>query len=314
MDVTLVTDIKTTTDEMLDKDILNLIPNKCYYCGLPLKISASFTSLTCVNEKCAGKVAKRCALFLQSIGFLGLGEKAMLRFCNTYGITSPISLFMLEETDLEDEPESAYRRDLQRMIQFLSVKNEMTLAQYLTQAQLPSIQDKTLDKLVGDISDIHLLYRQLDAEGIDFVNQALGLNPDAILRGTKVLETLYEFKKELIEVIDNGFVHIKSIDFDKEMLNLVISDSPGIQWPKKKDFETQVHNAFDDIYNIKFAGSLTKSTDVLIWAGGRYTSKVQKAERFGIPIVDGQTFINSSIGLTHKTEIINVLNTLQQAN
>lgn len=311
MEVTLVSDIKTSAYEMLDEDILNLIPETCYYCGLPLQISPVFTGLTCVNEKCAGKVAKRCATFLQSIGFLGLGEKAMLRFCSMYQITIPVQLFLLEQEDLEDEPDSAYKRDLQRMITFLKLKNKMTLEQYLIYANLPSIQDKTVGKLVENVQDLDTLYRMLDAEGINFVNGALGISPDAILRGTKVLEVFYEFKEDLTSTLDQNIITIESVNTDLEKLNLVISDSPGNSWPRKKDFETAVHDLLDEDYIVKFAGSLTKSTDVLITAGDRYTSKVQKAERFGIPIVDGETFIREVQNTDHKAEIINVLNALE---
>lgn len=303
----LVIELKQEVMETFDNEILEMIPNNCPTCGLPLIINPTFTGCKCVNMKCVSKVSNRCVAMLTALGFLGLGEAAMLKFCKDYQITCPIQLYLLEEQDLEMEKESAYKRDLTALIQFLKQHNQLKLSEYLALANIPGIQLTTAEKLVSGFDDLALFYRTLDVDGIEFIRNQLGINTEVSLMSIKVFENLYLFKDELLSVLDHGFVTLIEVPKGVEPLELVISDSPGVQWKKKKDFENEVTELFKDKFDITFKKAVTKKTDILINAGEAYTNKVEKAERYGIPILDGQTFISIAEAASNKEVLKNTI-------
>ena len=303
----LVTDLKIEREDTFEGSVLDMIPNNCPVCGLQLLINPTFTGLTCVNHKCVSKVSKRCVSMLTTLGFIGLGDAAMLQFCTDYNITSPTMLFMLEPEDLTGLPNSAYSRNLLELSHFLASKREMRLATYVSLANIPGIQLSTAEKMLEGYVDLETFYRTLDIEGIAFLKSQLGIKGDTSLRSLKVYENLNRYKAELLEPLEAGFVLIEQPSLTAKPLNLVISDDPGVQWNKKKDFMDEVIERYKDVFDISFKSSVTKQTDILIWAGGRYTSKVSKAERFGLPIVDGFKFIQVADRVKDKDILINTL-------
>lgn len=303
----LVTELKDEKEHTFEGAVLDMIPNICPTCGLPLVINPTFTGLSCINDKCVSKVSRRCVAMLSTLGFLGLGDAAMEQFCNEFGITCPTLLYMLEPEDLATLPDSAYKRNLESLATFLQANSTMKLANYVALANLPGVQLSTTEKLFAGFDDLDTFYRTLDVEGITFIKEQLGIKGDTSLKSIKVYETLNMYKEELTQPLEANFITLELPSEESTPLTLVISDDAGPQWQKKKDFMDEVINRYKGTYDITFKGSVTKQTDILIWAGGRYTSKVQKAERFEIPIVDGFKFIQVADTTADKTLLVNTL-------
>lgn len=289
--VIIVEELKVANYDIFSEEVHRLIPNYCFECGLPLQINPTYTGLTCMNSKCTTKVAKRAVAFLRDINFLGLGESAMLNFVKDMELTSPVQLYMLEESDLEDIKESAYKEKLKDLIKHLDGRRELKIEDYVVLANIPDLQLATAESLFKGYSDLGRFYRTLEVEGTNFIQKQLEIKTELSLKTLKLYDNLTLYKEELLDPIEGNFVTILEPSDDVPTIQLVISDDAGGHWPRKKDFQEDVISRYAGKYDIVFKSSVTKKTDVLIWAGGRHTSKVAKASGYGLPIIDGTTFV-----------------------
>lgn len=288
----LVTHLKQTELSVDDWEFTRLIPNLCMFCGKPLVMTVANTGLSCSDEFCPTKVARRCAEFLKDVRFTGIGYSQMLDFCQNFELTSSLQLFMLESSDLEGYLDgSAVQKNFFRLIEYLQNYRTMTLKQALVYAKMPSIQDSTAEALSKGFDSFDIFMNTVELENVDFIQEQLGIKEESSLRSIKIYEQLMLNDNVLREVIDEGFIIISQPKVVGEEVILVISDSAGADWKSKADFQDYVINKFSDRFNIVFKSSVTKKTSILIAEQGTQTSKVTKAERFGIPIMSGTEFI-----------------------
>ena len=157
-------------------------------------------------------------------------------------------------------------------------------------------------KIFQGYGSLEEAFEDIDSGGFTFVQNKLGLNDsDKIVsvQAIKVYNSLCEFKEDLLEGVKN----VEIIDFsNKKTLKVICSDQVGNGFNKKSEFYAYINNTFADKLHVDFMPSVTKNIDYLVWAGAdgspaRYTSKVQKVERYNekgsnIPIVTAQQFID----------------------
>lgn len=302
----LVETLKQTELSTEDWEMTRLIPNKCMFCGKPLTMSLANTGLSCSDEFCPSKVARRCVEFLKDVRFIGLGYSQMLEFCSTFELTCPVELFMLEESDLDAYYDGyAVHDNFVRLVNYLDNYKNMTLHQYLIYAKMPSIQDATAEGLTANFDDINKFLNTINIEGIGLIQELLNINEESSIRAIKIYEQLMLNHNVLKSVVDEGYIVIEKPRTDLEEIILVISDSAGLNWKKKSDFQDFVTEKFKDKFLIVFKGSVTKKTTILIAEDGTQTSKVSKAESYGIPVMNGDKFIILAQEYDNINDIIN---------
>ena len=76
-----------------------------------------------------------------------------------------------------------------------------------------------------------------------------------------------------------------------KIMNICISTAVGAPYKSKQDFVAQMNARFSDKVHLNFLGSVTKDCEYVVWSKeGAPTSKVKKAEKYGIPVLTGAEF------------------------
>lgn len=307
----LVSDFKEQEGYLFEEDTLILIPNKCSSCGNELEINPSLTHLSCTNPRCIDKVTLRTVAMLDQLGVVDIGEPTIKKLVNAFGIESPLVFFMYEPEDWESVDEDLYSDALKRkadaLYAQLDSKRGMTLIEFVKYANLPNVQTSA-DKLFEGVSSLEEFYEELELNGDTYIQDKLGIQAEISIRSSKLYLTFMEFKEDLFEVYDSGFVSILEDDRADVRINAVCTDEVGGGFRRKSDFYTYIEENYKNKIHIDWGKSATKSMDVLIWAGAdgtsaRYTNKVKKTETWNekgsdIPILTAQEFleiINNSI-------------------
>lgn len=295
-----VSDIKENYDSYgLPYQFADILPEFCDTCGAPMEIGETLTGLHCSNPRCKDKLAMRIKTLCSDLGILRFGESTIDKFIDYYSPTSPMDIFELEEgMDLAPDVSPKISADV---IAQIKSKKKMQLWEYVMLSNIPFVRTSA-QKIFQGYGSLEEAFEYIDSGGFTFVQNKLGLNDsDKIVsvQAIKVYNSLCEFKEDLLEGVKN----VEIIDFsNKKTLKVVCSDQVGNGFNKKSEFYAYINNTFADKLHVDFMPSVTKNIDYLVWAGAdgspaRYTSKVQKVERYNekgsnIPIVTAQQFID----------------------
>lgn len=295
-----VSDIKTYYNEFdLPEEFAEILPEFCPTCGAPMEISESLTGLHCSNPRCKDKMVMRIKALCKDLGVLKFGESTIEKFVDFYEPDSPMDIFELEEgMVLAPDVSEKVSNDV---IQQIKSKSKMQLWEYVMFCNIPFVRTSAR-KIFGDYKTLEDAYIDIESEGLALIQDKLGLSGDYYevqVLPLKIYNSLIEYKDDLFSGID--FVEIENME-GKKKLTVVCSDQVGGNFRTKSEFYAYVNNTFADKLHVDFLSSVSKSIDYLVWAGAdgspaRYTSKVQKVERYNekgidIPIVTAQQFID----------------------
>lgn len=277
---------------------VEVLPDTCEECGSSLAISETMTGLHCSNPRCKDKLIMRIKAMCRDLNITDFGESTISKFLDYYGVTNHLNFFDLKEgMILSDEVSDKIS---EKVISQVVTKKDFLLWEFVQIANLPYIQTSAR-KIFQGYSNLKDAYLDIEEGGVDFIQKKLGIaKEDTIsLQAMKIYTTLMEFKDDLIE--GEECVNIVKLEGKKE-LNVVCSDQVGGNFHKKSEFYAYIKEVFGDKVHVNFLSSVTKSIDYLVWAGAdgspaRYTSKVQKVERYNekgsnIPIVTADMFID----------------------
>lgn len=293
-----VSDIKQDIERFgLSTRFIEILPDICEECGSPLSISETMTGLHCSNPRCKDKLIMRIKAMCKDLNITEFGEASISKFIDYYGLTNHLNFFDLKEgMDLSDE---VSEKISEKVIAQVVKKKDFLLWEFVQVANLPFIQTSAR-KIFQGYNSISEAYEDIEEGGVDFIQKKLGIvKEDTVsLQAMKIYSTLIEFKDDLLE--GEECVNIITLEGKKE-LNVVCSDQVGGGFSKKPEFYAYCKEHFGDRVHINFLSSVTKNIDYLVWAGAdgspaRYTSKVQKVERYNekgsnIPIVTASMLI-----------------------
>lgn len=290
----LVTELKERND--LPTEFLNILPEVCETCGSPLEITETLTGLKCSNPRCKDKMVKRIQTLCQDLNILYFGESTIRKFLNAYECNSPMGIFALQKGMLISPDTSLELSN--KIIDQIQAKNSFTLWEYVKHSNLPHIRDNA-KKIFHGYACIADAFKDIESGGVSFIKDKLGITSFDYLLATKTYNTLMLFKQDLLGYeTDVNIIHTENL----VELEVVCSDSVGEGYPKKKDFYADMNSRYSDIIKFDFKGSVSKSTDYLVWAGAdgspaRVTSKVVTVQKWNesgktnIPILTGKQLI-----------------------
>lgn len=294
-----ISDIKESYDFYgLPERFAEILPEFCETCGAPMEIGETLTGLHCSNPRCKDKMVMRIKAVCNDLGVLKFGESTIEKFVDYYNPESPMDIFELEEGMLL-APDVSPKVSLD-VIRQIKNKKKMQLWEYVMFANIPFVRTSAR-KIFYGYKTLEEAYSDIESGGFAFIQDKLGINESEDCVSTqalKVYNSLCEYKDDLFSGI--GFVNIEDLT-GKTQLKVVCSDQVGGRFAKKSEFYAYVNNTFSDKIHVDFLPSVTKDIDYLVWAGAdgspaRYTSKVQKVERYNekgldIPIVTAEEFI-----------------------
>jgi hypothetical protein len=300
----LVKELKEQEGYQFDEETLMLIPNNCFSCGSPLEINPTFTHLSCTNPRCIDKVTLRTVAMFEQLGVVDIGEPTIRKLIKIFGIDNPLTFFLYEPSDWESVDPRDYSEPLKRkadnMLSQLKDKRQMTLIDFIKFANLPNVQTSA-DKLFDGIKTLQEFYDKLEVGGVDFIQKKLGIQTATSLKSIKLYMTFMEYKQDLFDVYESGFVEVIEDNRADIRIKAVCSDEVGGGFKRKADFYRYMDENFGDKIYIEWGKSATKTMNVLIWAGAdgspaRYTNKVQKVEAWNaqganIPILTATQFL-----------------------
>lgn len=296
----LVRDLKTAGTNLPDR-FLSLLPEDCDACGYPMSITPVLTSLSCSNNRCPSKLVSRVLAMLEQLGIKGIGESLAESYVQEKQVVNPLSLLWLGKHDTLTERiswdtwEGLYNQ-IERVVakgfypwevvQLLNIKGVQTSAEKLFSGE------KTIPEVLEEIEE----------GGVSYVQEKLGISADGAvsIRATEIYSNLLEAKEDLLEAVQN--LPIREVRRDLETLIVVCSSKVGAPYTTKKSFADDMEARFGQYVNLNFKGSLTKSTDFLVWEGAdgtpaAWTSKAQTAKKWkeqnpdSIEVVTSQGFI-----------------------
>lgn len=281
----LVSELKKTN---LPREFLDILPETCDVkgCGAPNAVTEGLTALCCTNPFCPEKGVQRMVQLLKDIGVKGLGEANCRKFLENRKNCSPYQIMLYNpETDgvlFEGCSEEVSKK----MYEAIKAKRNMPLWEFARIGNVPNIRDQAR-KLFCDYTSFTEFYKDLEKEGIVFIQRLLGIEKDKqSVMAMQILKSLQTYKDEFIEA--EVVLEVKEL---KNVINAVMSSSVGGGYKTKSEFENKIHTAYGDKVYVNFLKSLTKECDYLIWSGeGAETSKVVKAKKMGIPIMNGAEF------------------------
>lgn len=290
--------VKELDASTLPQAFLDVLPKTCDICGADTEITESLTMLCCPNPRCIAKVTQRLLALLTDLGIKNMGESRCEKFLRHFDVLNPYAIFMYEPSDgpLFDGCGIEFSESIFEQI---DKKRDMLLWEYIKIGNLPGIRDSARH-LFMDYEDLEEFYDDLEAGGIAFVQERLGItgkqsksddwddDEPTSVKAIAVYDTLIEFKDDLFEALD--FVNIISVN---KFMNICISTAVGAPYKSKADFVQQMNARYSNKVHLNFLGSVTKDCEYLIWSKeGVPTNKVQKANKYGIPIMTGAEFEN----------------------
>ena len=281
-----VSELKKTN---LPQAFLDVIPEKCEVdgCDADLVVTEGLTALCCSNPYCPEKVVQRMAQLLKDIGIKGMGEANCRKFLQNREYKSPYEILLYNfETD-GVLYEGCSEEVSQKLYDKLKEKRSMPLWEFAKIGNAPNIRDQAR-KLFDGYTTFTDFYKDMEITGVDFIQDKLGIDKEKeSIQAMKIYQSLMTYKEEFLRA--ESVLEVKAIA--NTTINAVISSSVGGKYKTKAEFENTIHNLYGDKIYVNFLSSLTKDCQYLIWAGeGKETSKVVKAKKLNIPIMNGDEF------------------------
>jgi DNA ligase (NAD+) len=266
-----------------------MIPTICPECGgaLEIKQTNSAEFLMCVNPNCSSKKVAIFEHFVSrnAMNILGLGEAIIETFINKGLMSDLVDIYKLEEHKKEIVHMEGFGiTSYNKLIQSINNTKETELYRFIYGIGIPQVglsTAKDLCKYFGN--DIDYI---MNAEVKDF------LTIKDI--GDIVANNLYNWFKEQSN-IDMLMELFKYITFEQEQ---EVETTEGIFTGKKiyctGSFASHKKNELKDIVTSlggEFANGYAKSLDYLVVGSLKGSTKTQKAEKDGVPVLTEEEFL-----------------------
>lgn len=277
------------------------IPTECPYCGLPTEMQLGLTKLTCCNPRCCAKVAKRVEALLNDLGIKGIGEAGVQKFVDEYEVVSPFEIFTLRGVNEDNEPYDYpiyegvnYKADAQVKDELESWKKRgLALWEVVKLMHLPYLGEKSSKKLFLAYNTFEDFYNDKGegVDAVDFIQSLLGIKADSqelSIQAANINDSLEQFHEDLLQA-EQIYPKIKKVDLDANGrpvtgIKGVYTDKRKTDLAKtKKEFYLLIEDNFPDLH-VDWESSVTRETGFVITGTGNRTSKLVKAEKYGIPV------------------------------
>jgi len=240
--------------------------------------------LFCTNSKCYAQEAERLKHFASKHAFDidGLGEKIVEHLMNEGLIKNPADIFALTKGDLEPLERFA-EKSADNLINSIEKAKKVTLARFVYSLGIRHVGEETAIRLAAHF---YSLEKIMDAslEELQKVNDI----------GPRVAESLNEWfqskenKKLVEELVENG-VKIEDVGrrtYDLRLANKVFVLTGTLITMTRDEAKDKIRELGGEV-----SESVSKKTNYVV-AGENAGSKLQKAQVFGVKILNEKEFIN----------------------
>ena len=262
-----------------------IVPCECEVCHSKLVDAGS--RLYCANKNCAKRVLHQLLKFQQVVDIRDLGETLITELFNSKKVQSIKDLyalsvenlvpFFLNQESIENEKQSLGAEKVYKSIQ--SHKN-VSLPTFIGAFDIEGIGETTIEKLVE--AGFNTLEKLFEAT----VDQIAAVYGFAQITAQTLKDGLNENKEEMLYLVNNGIITLqlqaeglltgKSFCFTGELVTMKRADAEKLV---KENGGTTKSSVTKDLSYL-----VTNDTE----SG---SSKNQKAQKFGIPIINEKEFL-----------------------
>ena len=260
-------------------------PCICEVCGTKLLDEGS--RLFCPNKKCSKRVLHQLLKFQQTVDIRDLGETLITQLFNDKKLQSITDIYSLTVQDLipyflNEESREAEKISLGAQKVYNSIQNhkKMKLSTFLAGFDIEGFGETMTQKLID------AGFNSLEKLLISTEDQIASVHGFAQIMAKIVVEGLNENSQEMKNLVNNKIIEI-------------ISSEEGTLNGKSFCFTGELHSMNrNDAQNLvkqnggTIKSSVTKDLNYLVTNDkDSGSSKNQKAVKFGIPIIDEETFL-----------------------
>ncbi|MDY4831063.1 MAG: BRCT domain-containing protein, partial [Treponema sp.] len=260
-------------------------PCICEVCGTKLLDEGS--RLFCPNKKCSKRVLHQLLKFQQTVDIRDLGETLITQLFNDKKLQSITDIYSLTVQDLipyflNEESREAEKISLGAQKVYNSIQNhkKMKLSTFLAGFDIEGFGETMAQKLID------AGFNSLEKLLISTVEEIASVYGFAQTMAKIVIEGLNENSQEMKNLVNNKIIEI-------------ISSEEGTLNGKSFCFTGELHSMNrNDAQNLvkqnggTIKSSVTKDLSYLVTNDkDSGSSKNQKAAKFGIPIIDEETFL-----------------------
>ena len=260
-------------------------PCICEVCGTKLLDEGS--RLFCPNKKCSKRVLHQLLKFQQTVDIRDLGETLITQLFNDKKLQSITDIYSLTVQDLipyflNEESREAEKISLGAQKVYNSIQNhkKMKLSTFLAGFDIEGFGETMAQKLID------AGFNSLEKLLISTEDQIASVHGFAQIMAKIVVEGLNENSQEMKNLVNNKIIEI-------------ISSEEGTLNGKSFCFTGELHSMNrNDAQNLvkqnggTIKSSVTKDLSYLVTNDkDSGSSKNQKAAKFGIPIIDEETFL-----------------------
>src|SRR3989344_4278012 len=262
------------------------MPDFCPSCNQKLEKSKTEALWRCNNPKCFARKKRAFYHFVSKGAFNieGLGSKIIDKLLNDGLIQDQSDLFELKEGDIVGLERFA-EKSAENLVKSILEKKEITLAKFIYALGIRNIGEETSIDLANNFGSIEKLKK---AEFKDF---------ESILNiGPIVAKSVYEWFRDadnlkLLSKLERAGIKIKNpvlskVSANKEILKGKIFVLTGsLKTMTRDEAQEKIRNLGGDI-----SSSVSAKTNYLL-AGEEPGSKMNKAEKLGVKIIDEEEFL-----------------------
>jgi DNA ligase (NAD+) len=267
------------------------LPKTCPSCGSELTWDETETQLVCLNQ--GGCVAQLqdylehyCSRGVTNI--MGVGPELLRKLMEKNLLKSPADLYTLTPQQILDNVERQGERSAQKAVDSIQSHREQTLETFLSSLGIRGLGPSVAQRLVNHFGTLDAILKATPEEMLNVEGVAETMS-----------ETLTKGLKERSTLIGDLMKHVKLIEAVKSEGPLTGSTF-CLTGHVEFDFEGQHYDARPDIEAlIKSKGgtikSVSKGLSYLV-AGDEAGSKLEKAKKANIPVIDANGLLNLLAG------------------
>ena len=257
-------------------------PIKCPVCGHELKRKEGEVAIVCTNKNCPAKDLSALVHFVSKRTFdmRGLGPKQIEAFMNKGLVSTPADLFKLKKSDLVDL-ERFGEKSAENIINSIQSKKTVPLPRFILALGILHVGDETAIDLARHFETLQKFRHSSlkDLERIPGIGEVVAESVHAWLkepRHQKMIDDLLEVgvKAEPVHKPKHQPLKGKIIVFTGELESM-----------SRDEAKEKVRNLGGDP-----SESVSKQTSLVV-AGPGAGSKLQKAKKFGIKIINEKEFL-----------------------
>lgn len=267
------------------------LPKKCPSCGSELEWDETETHLLCLNiGGCNAQIYDYICHYVSRkvTNMVGVGEEVLLKLLEKGLIKTPADLFKLSEKIILDNLERQGETSAKKIVAAIQDRKEQPLSTFLQSLGIRHLGSTVSERLSKHFGSLDKVLSAQEEEMLQVEKVA-----------EKMAKSLVNGLKSRRQLIETLLVHVKIIA-DKQADGPLLGKSFCLTGHVEFDYEGKHYDSRPDIEDlIKSKGGTIKSVSkglCFLVSGEASGSKVEKAKKTGIPIVDAKSLVKLLIG------------------